>query len=213
MVRSLELYGILIVKEPRVKEEYNEAFMDVMEDYFDQAEADKQSDIHPELMYQVGATPSFVEQARPHCESIAKLPASDKPLTICPPEADPKWRFFWRIGEQPKETKFNQLNAPQVIPAKFPTWTNTMDTWGNLMLQACCTSAEMAALGFGLPADSFTSLMKYGPHLLAPTGSNLNLHGQKDVVFANYHYDLNFLVRQCALRHCVSHRFRESDHR
>lgn len=29
---------------------------------------------------------------------------------------DPKWRFFWRIGEPPKETKFSSLNLPPVIP-------------------------------------------------------------------------------------------------
>lgn len=33
-----------------------------------------------------------------------------------------------------------------------------------------------------------------GPHLLAPTGSNLRRHGQVGTVFAGYHYDLNFLT-------------------
>lgn len=31
--------------------------------------------------------------------------------------------------------------------------------------------AEMAAIGFDLPHDSFTSRMKKAPHLLAPTGA------------------------------------------
>lgn len=83
----------------------------------------------------------------------------------------------------------------------------------------------MAAVGFGLQKDAFTSLMKQvtflysisffnlfkinawlplnlgcftfyfqGPHLLAPTGSDLKRHGQIDTVFAGYHYDLNFLT-------------------
>ncbi len=60
--------------------------MDMMEDYFVQSEAELKADIHPELMYQVGATPSFVEQAREHCSTIAELSADNKPLTICPPE-------------------------------------------------------------------------------------------------------------------------------
>ena len=34
--------------------------------------------------------------------------------------------------------------------------------------------AEMAAVGFGLQQDSFSSLMENGPHLLAPTGSDVS---------------------------------------
>lgn len=33
-----------------------------------------------------------------------------------------------------------------------------------------------------------------GPHLLAPTGSDLKRYGQEGTVFAGYHYDLNFLT-------------------
>lgn len=33
-----------------------------------------------------------------------------------------------------------------------------------------------------------------GPHLLAPTGSDLQRYGQEGVVFAGYHDDLNFLT-------------------
>ena len=52
----------------------------------------------------------------------------------------------------------------------------------------------MLALGFGLDQDAFTQRMRLGPHLLAPTGADLNKHGQLDTVFAGYHYDLNFLT-------------------
>lgn len=48
-----------------------------------------------------------------------------------------------------------------------------MDKWGNMMLDACFTAAEMAAIGMGLSKDAFTSRMIGGPHLLAPTGSDL----------------------------------------
>ena len=75
-------------------------------------------------------------------------------------QADPKWRFFWRIGERPPQTDFNHLNAPQVIPAAFPDWSEKMDAWGNLMLAACETAAEMAAHGFHLPRTAFTDMMK-----------------------------------------------------
>jgi len=45
-----------------------------------------------------------------------------------------------------------------------------------------------------LPSDAFTELMKCGPHLLAPTGSDLDTHGKLGTVFASYHYDLNFMT-------------------
>jgi hypothetical protein len=46
---------------------------------------------------QVGVTPEYTELPRNHCPRIESYPEEDRPLTICPPEADPKWRFFWRI--------------------------------------------------------------------------------------------------------------------
>lgn len=69
-----------------------------------------------------------------------------------------------------------------------------MDSWGKLMLDACFTAAEMAAVGLELPSDMFTRRMRYGPHLLAPTGSDLGKFNSLGTVFASYHYDLNFLV-------------------
>jgi hypothetical protein len=35
-----------------------------------------------------------------------------------------------------------------------------MDSWGYKMISAVEVVAEMAAIGFGLPKDAFTSLMK-----------------------------------------------------
>ena len=44
------------------------------------------------------------------------------------------------------------------------------------MLGAVGTVAEMAARGFGLEADAFTSRMTHAPHLLAPTGARGTRH-------------------------------------
>lgn len=48
-----------------------------------------------------------------------------------------------------------------------------MDKWGTMMVDATFTAAEMAAIGMGLEKEAFTSRMTGGPHLLAPTGSDL----------------------------------------
>ena len=68
-----------------------------------------------------------------------------------------------------------------------------MDTWGNRLLDAGELACEMAAIGLGLPANTFTDMMQKGPHLLAPTGSDLE-KWDVGTAFAGFHYDLNFLT-------------------
>jgi len=190
----LKEYGLLIIKDPRVHQEDQDTFLDMMEQYFEQDMEKKENDIHKEFSYQVGATPNGIEKARDHCSKVAQLSDDNQPSTLCPPEVDPKWRFFWRMGEPPKETAFKQLNAQPVLPPEFPQWADVMNKWGSLMLSAITTVAEMTALGYELPKDTFTKRMQHGPHLLAPTGSNFYKLGQKGTVMASYHYDLNFLT-------------------
>jgi isopenicillin N synthase-like dioxygenase len=69
-----------------------------------------------------------------------------------------------------------------------------MNTWGSKLLDAVQDVAEMAAEGFGLPADTFRSRMRHAPHLLAPTASDFNRFGAKGTVLAGFHYDLNALT-------------------
>lgn len=66
-------------------------------------------------MYQVGATPEFIEKARDHAEKIKKLDFArenqpDSPIT---PVFDHKWRFMWKIGDRPDGASDD---FPQVIP-------------------------------------------------------------------------------------------------
>jgi isopenicillin N synthase-like dioxygenase len=112
------------------------------------------------------------------------------PLSKFPPELDAKWRFFWAIGERPKEVADD---IPKVIPAEFPDWEEKMNKWGAMMISAQFVCAEMAAIGMGLDKDTFTSKMTGGPHLLAPTGSDLTKY-EVGTSFAGFHYDLNFLT-------------------
>lgn len=51
----------------------------------------------------------------------------------------------------------------------------------------------MAAIGLGLERETITSLMKRGPHKLAPTGSDLTRY-KKGTIFAGFHYDFNLLT-------------------
>jgi len=165
----------------------------MMEQYYEQPEAVRMEDARPDVHYQVGVTPEEIEHARNHCSRMKGLNSNERPLTECPPEKDHKSRFFWRIGALPAEDH-HKLNMPPVIPKAFPQWAATMNGWGETILRTIKTVSEMAALGFHLPADTFTSKMDCAPHLLAPTGSDLRKHGKLNTVFAGYHYDLNFLT-------------------
>jgi hypothetical protein len=117
------------------------------------------------------------------------LSENNKPHDVIGP--DPKWRFFWKSGTLPPTTRFPDLNLPAVIPKSFPQWESVMNRWGTLMMDVCATVAEMTSIGLGLEPTSFTSMAKYGPHLLAPTGSDLNKYGALDTIFAGNTFSLS----------------------
>lgn len=191
---SLYKYGLLIARDSRASQADNDVFLDMLERYFEQPDEVKTKDVRKDYSYQVGTTPEHIELPRDHCERMKLFKDADKPISLCPPEKDPKSRFFWRLGDTPKETNFPQLNAEPVIPEAFPEWTEVMNTWGSKLLNAVQDVAEMAAIGFDLPADAFRNKMQYAPHLLAPTASNFNKFGTKGTVLAGFHYDLNALT-------------------
>ena len=68
-----------------------------------------------------------------------------------------------------------------------------MDSWGNHMINACTTAAQMVAVGMGLPENTFSDRMDKGHHLLAPTASDLMKY-DVGTAFAGFHYDLNFIT-------------------
>lgn len=189
--------GALVIKDPRVDSADNDRFISLMESYFSQPTEIKMADVRSELAHQVGATPECVE--KPRClkdtkllETVQALPEIDRPQI--PTSADIKWRYFWRIGDRPKETRFWELNADPVIPQGFPQWEQVMNQWGGKMMDAVATVSEMLAIGFDLESDAFTQRMHLGPHLLAPTGADLEKYSNLNTVIAGYHYDLNFLT-------------------
>ncbi|KAJ9082530.1 hypothetical protein DSO57_1003690 [Entomophthora muscae] len=101
---------------------------------------------------------------------------------------------FGKMGKAPEKTSFADLNAAPVLPAAFPEWEAIMNSWGTRMHDAVTGISQMLAVGLGLPKNTFSDMAKYGPHLLAPTGSDLNDYGAIDTVLAGFHYDLNFLT-------------------
>ena len=51
----------------------------------------------------------------------------------------------------------------------------------------------MVAIGMGLEAEAFSRRLFGGPHLLAPTGSDLQKYGL-GTTLAGFHYDFSFLT-------------------
>jgi isopenicillin N synthase-like dioxygenase len=85
------------------------------------------------------------------------------------------------------------LDVEKFIPSDFPEFEQIMENWSRNMIRCVYTVAEMAALGLELPKDTFTKMLNGGPHLLAPTGSDLIKYKKGDA-FAGFHYDFNFLT-------------------
>lgn len=201
--QALIAYGALVLHDSRVAESDNETFLDLLEDYFAQPDEKLKEDERPELGFQIGVTLENTEKPKcavdePCLDVISRLRPEERPLDISGHEPDPKCRFFWRMAEEPPyETKFPGLNAENVVPADpsiRAKWTPVMNTWGTSMKDAVSGLAEMTAVGLGLPVDTFSTAGKYGPHLLAPTASDLEKYGKVNTILAGFHTDLNFLT-------------------
>ena len=71
---GLKEFGVLIVRDPRVTEQHNDQFLDLMEAYFHQPEPLKMLDARPDFAFQVGSTPAFQETPRctvdPKCRAL-----------------------------------------------------------------------------------------------------------------------------------------------
>jgi len=77
----LQQFGMLIVRDERVDPSLNSAFLDMLEQYYEQPVEVRNEDARPDVHYQVGTTPEEVEKARNHCQRIKGLSSSEKPLT------------------------------------------------------------------------------------------------------------------------------------
>ncbi|GAA5898572.1 uncharacterized protein JCM6883_003357 [Sporobolomyces salmoneus] len=197
--QSLIEYGALIVKDTRVSEEANSRFLDLMEDYFDQPQEALEKDLRPEVHYQVGATLENTEKPKCHshaaCQAIiASLDPQERPLDLAGGKADPKCRFFHRMGKTPPSTAFPSLGMTNLVPEAFPNWIEQMEEWGNQIKTAVEGVTEALSVGLGLERDTLTKAAEFGSHLLAPTATDLKKYGKEGEIFAGFHTDLNFLT-------------------
>jgi isopenicillin N synthase-like dioxygenase len=76
LAQALHAYGVLLLRDSRVTEADNDAFLDLLERYMGQPEEDKVPDIRREFHYQVGLTPARVELPRDHCARIKAMAAA-----------------------------------------------------------------------------------------------------------------------------------------
>jgi len=138
VAECLNKYGILIVRDPRAKEEDNDDYIDLMERYFESRgkilyAGGALEDARPECHYQVGVCPEGQEIARDHAERVLAYTPENKPASPIVPIPDAKWRFMWKIGERPKNAADN---FPQVVPKDFEDWEAKMDKWGYKLIDA-----------------------------------------------------------------------------
>ena len=209
IVRSLRDYSCVIIQDPRTTAKDNDAFISAMESYFNQKESVKMNDARPNMNYQIGYTPAKQEISRgiksEKCAKyISNLTEENKCALPKKNQPDLKSRFFWRIGSRPENTQFPDLNGKkQVIPKGIPDFEETMNKWGNSLMETL--RSVIILLGIGLKyelrlpkndeeiAQEFLDLIKDAPHLLAPTGSCLR-NAKRGDILAGIHADMNFLT-------------------
>jgi isopenicillin N synthase-like dioxygenase len=64
LAEACKKYSAFAVNDPRVTEQENSDFLDLIEDYFNLPTEEKMKDCRPELAYQVGTTPENTELPR-----------------------------------------------------------------------------------------------------------------------------------------------------
>lgn len=85
--------------------------------------------------------------------------------------------FFHRLGILPSATAFPSLAMENVTPAAFAdSWSSSMEEWGVQIKSAVEGVAKMLGDGLGV-GDALVKAGSFGPHLLAPTATNLERYG------------------------------------
>ncbi len=91
--------------------------------------------------------------------------------------------FVWRRAG-PSEPFPPLPFLPYGCAQAFPEWAETLDTFGGRLLDVARTVTACVAQGLGLEPRRMARVVEGGPHLLAPTGSDLSKHGALGTVLA-----------------------------
>lgn len=115
----------------------------------------------------------------------SEMPVSVKPRpealwpTFAAADGPLHCRFFHRMGTVPAKTAFPSLSMDNVVPEAFKdSWTESMESWGKQIKAAVEGVSEALAVGLGLERGTFTKAGEFGPHLLAPTSTDLVKYGK-----------------------------------
>lgn len=189
--------GVLILRDPRIPEGLPVRYRDMMEDFYRLPTETKAALIMPKLpdgrqIYETGWRPPNTEASRKRVEVIPLIPEHMRPHD--PPETDPKQRYMWPFGPRPEKSLFPMLDYLAHYNPDIPEWVPTKAAWAKVMYEAMMTVMELLALGFDEPRELLADVMREGPHRLAPTGLDLELHGDPGTVAAGFHNDLSALT-------------------
>ena len=196
-VDVLHKTGLICFKDPRINEQENEEFIDMMERYFE-----SRSDFYSktgELLekgrqgrLKVGLNKDMTECSRDHRDVVSKLYPQHHPVTPQPPPKDRKWKYVYRVAD---ESDCNEDPVPRsVIPQDFIDWEEKFQRYGTSLRESCFTASEMIALGLGVDQSTFTNKLKGGHHFLNPMASDLLKCNRLGEVLNGFHYDINFLT-------------------
>lgn len=113
VAECLHKFGILIFRDPRIKQEFNDQYINMLEQYFSKrgelySKGLELTEMRKDLNYQSGITREFTEKAKNHCQRFEDFEQKNKPLSECPPEYDAKWRFFWHMNEGMTDAEFKK---------------------------------------------------------------------------------------------------------
>ena len=195
---DLEQRGLALVRDPRMNDADRVAYLDMMDRFWKLPETVKRRYVREETMYQMGYTPPLTERpgrTPERIEIVGKMAPWNRPYSNMDPRAlnlgDTKVRWFHAPvyrESSPAYAFFNRMDNQ--APEGFPEWMTLSDVWGQALHRTAMTILEMAALGWGSEdAQLFTRMLQHGPHLLAPTGSDLIKYGKPKEVLAGFHND------------------------
>lgn len=195
MVRVTEAFaelGVICLRDLQVTPYIQERFRQTMVGIHGASPAELAALDGSDTGYQFGMTPPNTEYPLDHSEWVTTLPPEHRPLTV-PGEADPKSRCMWPTGERPRRSLWPKINVNAKVPERFHHIAGPLNTWGQCMLAAASDILQIIAIGLGLDQKCLSQMLKGGPHILGPTGSDFT-NAVLAQVLAGLHYDFNVLT-------------------